>query len=288
MLGRLQEMLFNPENEVLENRIEKFNEAREKKERGFFYFRYTDAKSLSVLLNGGDIKFDGPSAFQRIMGDKRFNFNNEIPESNILSFHFLRSLYQYVIKKDVRVSLEKLLSKDMQWEDGMPAFVEDLKQIDQQFANVPNLIRTAILERNTDVLVKFFKAVGGDELMVQLKRSGWDMWPDGAFSDLVPLSVGAPLALPGLNNELVVIECQCASEDIIVPEKDYLNEHEVMAREIGNDDITYIYSGKSREKLWKTLKTRFLDFFKYENPELLAQFGSAVPLEELMSKVPEP
>ncbi len=161
---------------------------------------------------------------------------------------------------------------------------QTLVNSDQKFEGLVWAVQECCTQKSTMPAIEYLKKIGGTRTMIELKRSGWGVKPDGAFSDLFPLSVGAPMGQP-VGNKVCVLELDFDRSELCFPDDDRNNEHEVMTQIINLRNLRGIYSEKNWGHLWTKLETTFPDYFQHDSSEALLTFARNKPLEELLSEL---
>lgn len=277
----LSQLVDNPRS--LLTTVEQVNDnlQRENRKPGKFY-RYMSLDTLLSLANGKDIAFDPKSAYSEMMSE-RFN-PNKLPAEQCVPFFFLSALE---IALQVELDYAKL---DEVLEKGNSTLIDEvIERFGKEHPCLSNLrfiLDQSIKEGSTEHLVDVLKQIGGDDSMALLKKYGWDIAPMGAFSDFIPISVGAPLGVSREEN-IVVAEFNFDEEDIFIPRDDSLNEHEIFTRKITPDQLSKVYGRDNLGDLWRKLHEDYPDYFNEgnyadSNIEALGTFARKVPLESLI------
>ena len=245
-------------------------------EHGHFY-RYVSVDDLERLLTEGVLQFDGRRAFDRVVSDKQINPEGLSPE-RMIAFQFLRIIDKFIAS--IETEILPILTDADPW-----LIVEkieaELSAKDGLFAGLTELIKKACQEKSTSALIEFLRQAGGDNLMILLERSGWDVRPHGAFSDLMPLSAGAPLMTP-IGNRPVFLQLSFDRNELLIPEKDWNNEHEVMVRRITLDNLRGVFWERNWKELRSILEDTYPEYFRGQGAEALLRFAQQKPLAELL------
>ncbi len=224
--------------------VDNINEQLKDRSHGYFY-RYMTVDAMRKLYQVGEVTFDGKAAFDEATHSPKYN-PKHIPDSNILGYYFAEVVKDYVARDgtgDLRHIAE--IDEDLVAEE-LQTYEDYLSVTNPDFKGLRAAFEIAIEAKDTSAIMDYLKRLGGDALMVALERSGWDVAPHGAFSDLIPVSVGAPLFLSGGEN-VVVGEFAFDREELVIPKDDYLNEHEVLVRRISVNNLTWLYASDSRD-----------------------------------------
>lgn len=253
-----------------ESLVDSLKERLPKREHGHFY-RYTGLDSLRRLHNNGEVSFDGKANFKYAV-EKNYKYGmEELSDAETIAFFALHALRDGMVL--IRDEYHQVADRANLIDEKSAPFekvVTDVERLlatrDQKFRGLSQAVNETIEEQDTTALMGYFKRIGGDRTMIRLERSGWAVYPNAAFSDLIPISVGAPLYLSG-GEEVMVLELDFPKDQLIIPETDHNNEHEVMVRRIGLDNITEIYTHKTQLQLGGVLAQRYPDFFSLENIE---------------------
>ncbi len=284
---------FFPTSEIVTSNnssefVQQVSHALENRPHGDFY-RYMSVNALRNLITTGESTFNGKTAYDRVVGEK---FNPmHIPDRNIMSCYFVRTLRRHFI--DVPDSAKNLSMQLTQASDEvitveLQKLEKRLAKQNKKYVGLTNAFNISIAEKDTSSIVEYFKKIGGDETMIALQRMGWDADPEGAFSDLVSVSVGAPMYFSG-SEDIVVVELDFSQEELSIPATDHANEHEVMVRRITASNLRKVYAPKDNEALLEYLTSKYPESFIPDegsfgfNP--LVRFAQRVPLERLLKQL---
>ncbi len=264
--------------------ITRYNETLASRPNGIFY-RYMSYDTLVKLMDSGELVFDSQAAYLSVI-DTKYN-PASLPDLQFVSYVAATVLLNLTRQHDR--NMRDLADVDL---------INDVNQVQNKLQTLeaellnkgvitPGFV-SAVLQtvqnQDTAPLIAYFKTLKGVQTMIELERRGWDRLPYAAFSDLLPLSVGAPLAASG-SSEVVVVEFDLKKDQILIPENDKLNEHEIMVRKIATADITKLYGVAEFKQLWQLLCERFPEHFLGKNSSALRSFATEVTLHELLEKV---
>ncbi len=245
------------------------------------FFRYVPVDKLNVLLEGGDIEYDGKTEYLTLIYSDLFR-------ETVKPLNKICGAVASVLKNHFKVVMSDEEQEGLYMAEQPTMYLEELlfhgkSNLD---SHATTSLITSVVEagRKKDLssIVNWLYMMGGDDLMINLKREGNNIGPAGIFSRLIPVSVGAPLLLID-SNKWAILEMDFDSDEFKVPPNDDANEHEVMVKKISMRNIRGIYGFKDMSALLKKLNHRYPNYFANGRTSDVYKFAREVPLKELLS-----
>ncbi|MDQ3238970.1 MAG: hypothetical protein M3P33_00460 [bacterium] len=264
--------------------VTQINEHCSGRENGNF-FQYISPDLLKILNADDKISFNGKKSFAEIVTSNRFN-PNKLPDHNLLGYYFLEAIGDFLVSDSEYDSSAhvKLLKGN---KDEVKAMVDslegDLVKIDASLDGVASTYHQAIEDHDTTSCMEYFKRIGGEKLMINLEQSGWDVFPNGAFSDLISVTAGAPIILSRVEKD-VIVEMNFTADDLSVSDIDN-NDHKVLVRQISKKNLTHVYTYEMQAKLWDQLQKRYPLYFETLENRQFSDFARKKPLNELLHEI---
>ena len=156
---------------------------------------------------------------------------------------------------------------------------------DPRYVGLTKAVIQAYETKSVSALTDLFKQIGGDPALIALTRQDSVTIPYSALSNLIPLSVGAPLGIP-ISDKVIVAEFNTPQSSLIIPKDDLNNEHEVFTNRLYADEISAIYThdNKDLENLRQNLANKYPDYFRQGLSSQLGKFATEVSLHDLLTR----
>jgi len=266
---------------VVEENIPITPEKSEINRSGRFY-KYTSLSNLVTLQTGKTIAYDGKNEFDVVTGSKWNPGNHEsivpLERYALRCLHTFRTIIRAPELPNVRLAYDAQAKTDL-----IKIYQQTIKKHHPNAGELSDVLSASASSESLQPFVDFFRSIGGEDLMIGIKRLGYDAFPAGSYSDLIPISVGAPLGKVS-SDRVVFLELEFENNELIIPKDDALNEHELFVRCIKPINLKDVYRATDADwkRLNNKLKNRFPNDFNPKNPFEIIDFARRVPLNKIL------